>query len=159
MTLSKEDLQKYLSKAEDALSKNLKVDGFRKGKVPKELAKKQIGQEEVRSVALDLAVEGSLESAIKDNELEVLRAEKLDIQKNNEEELVYGVILLVFPEISLPDLKDIKVTEKQIEVTDKEIDEAIEVVRSSRANLKDKEGPAEEGPRLELYPKYSLVPM
>lgn len=148
--LEKDELNKYVQRAREELTKEIKIDGFRKGKAPKDLASKQISEAETREAALDLAVRNSLSESIKEQKLDVLTAENLEIKENGETRLTYTILLKVFPEMSPPDLSGIKVERKKVQVENKEVSDALEVVRASRAKLEDKNGPAEKGDRVEV---------
>lgn len=152
VNLDQEDLQKYLSKAEDILGREIEIKGFRKGKAPKDLVKKHIGQEGVRSLAIEIAVEKSLSEVIKDNSLDILNTSRLSVEKNDPAQLQYSVILELFPEVNLADLVKIKVKRKDISVEEKEVNDTLEVIKNSRANFVDKgEGEtAENGDRVEV---------
>ena len=72
VTLDKEDLISYIKKAEDILVKEYKSDGFRPGKVPKDIIRKKIGESVIKEEALSLAVESSLSKSIIDSGLSVI---------------------------------------------------------------------------------------
>ena len=150
--LDREDLQRYLNKAESALGVNLEVKGFRKGKAPKELLKKHLDQEQVRTLALEIAVEESLSDVIKDNSLDVLDTSQLSIESNESAQFKYSILLDLFPGVELTDLSKIKVKRQDVTVEEKEVDDAIEFIKNSRANFisKDDNETAEEGDRVEV---------
>jgi trigger factor len=150
--LDKNDLKKYLDKAEKTLGEDVEIKGFRKGKAPSEILRKNLDQDKVRSLALELAIEGSLSEVIKKNSFDVLNTSELSIENNDISGLRYSVLLELFPLIKLVDLKNIKIKRKNIQVDDREIDEALEVIKNSRANFIDKSDNeiAEEGDRVEI---------
>lgn len=150
VTVPHQELLTYIDKAERELAKDLKVDGFRKGKVPHELAKKQLGAEAIREAALDFAVRETLAKAIQEKTLDVLHAHHLSVKENSAELLSYQVTLRLFPDIQLPDLASIHVPPRDVSISDKEVTDALEVVQSSRASFADKTTPAEKGDRLEV---------
>ncbi len=143
------ELKNFIDKTEAEFGKDLEVDGFRKGKVPKELVKKYIDSKTILESSLDMAVRESLASAIKKESLDVLNVSEMDIKENNPERLVYSVVLTLFPEIKLSDL-DFKVKRKAVALEQKEVDAALEELRASRAKLVSKDGPAENGDRVEI---------
>src|SRR3989338_8552464 len=93
--LDKEDLQKYLNKAESMLGSNLEIKGFRKGKAPKELLKKHLDQEQVRALALEIAVEESLSDVIKGDSLDVLDTSQLSVESNDSAQFKYSILLVL----------------------------------------------------------------
>src|SRR3989338_9164847 len=114
--LDQEDLQRYLNKAESMLGNNLEIKGFRKGKVPKELLKKNLDQEQVRALALEFAVQDSLSDVIKGNSLDVLDTSQLSVENNDFTQLKYSVLLILFPNVMLADLGNVKVKRQEVKV-------------------------------------------
>lgn len=149
---SREDLQKYVDKAEDVLGGNLEVKGFRKGKVPKNLFKKYLDQGEVKALALEIAVEASLSDIIKNNSLDVLDTSQLSIEKNDPNQFKYSILLDLFPRVELADLSNIKVKRQDLKVEEKEVDDAVEVIKNLRSNFisKDNGEGAKKGDRVEV---------
>ncbi len=147
--LSREELDLFVAKAEAGLGKNLEVDGFRKGKVPKDLIKKYVDPKTILDTALELALKESLAESIREKDLDVLNVSDLQIKENSPQKLVYSVLLIQFPSINISDL-NFKVKKKDIQVDKKEIDATVDSIKSSRAKLIDKNGPAENGDRVEI---------
>lgn len=148
--LEKDELKKYVDRAESELGKDLRIDGFRKGKVPKDLLKSNIDPQRVLQVALDLALKESLSKIIKSQDLDVLSTANLELKENNPEKLVYKVQLTLCPEIKTQDFSGIKVLRRDVEVEQKDIDETLDKIKASRAVFSDKEGPAHKGDRVEV---------
>lgn len=156
VTLDQEDLKHYIHHTEEELVGEITVDGFRKGKAPRELVKQHVDPSALLQRALERAMEGSLSELIAEKKLDVYQASDLKVNKNTAESLNYEVTLQVFPKFVLPELKEIKVERRPVEVTDAEIDEAIQVVRNSRSSFLEKSGPAAQGDRVEVDFEVSL---
>ncbi|KKS25151.1 MAG: Trigger factor [Candidatus Yanofskybacteria bacterium GW2011_GWA1_44_21] len=148
--LGKDDLAEYVDKAESELGRDLEIDGFRKGKVPKDQIRKSIGPEKIREVALDLAIKGSLAECLQKQEYELIDATEFKIIENSPQKLVYKVKLAIYPDVAVADFSDFKVSPDPVEINDAEIDETLETIRNSRARLIEKDGPAESGDRVEV---------
>lgn len=149
--LNRDDLAPYLARAEQELVGQVQVDGFRAGKVPLEVARKRLDQAAVRQAALELALEESLAATLDDKKIEARKVTDLNIEENGAEKLRYTVVAHPFPSIqSLPDLAAVSIERKPVAVSAAEIDEALEVVRSSRSKFSAKPGPAEIGDRVEV---------
>lgn len=148
--MAKDDLQKYINKAEGEIGKDFQMDGFRKGKVPKDLLKKHTDPNHVRELALQLAIQESLDKTIANEKLDALNIGNLEIKENSADKLIYKVRLVLFPDFTMADLTRIKIEKKPVSVTQKEIDDTIETVRASRAKLIDKDEAAETGDRVEV---------
>ena len=145
-----EELQGYLRQAENVVGKETKIEGFRKGKVPKDLLRKKVGEDYLLKVALDIALKDSLTKAIEENKLDILKTSNLDIKENSKEGLLYKIDLILFPDVKIGNLEELRVSRKEISVSDEEIDGAIELIRSSRASFAQKDGPVEKGDRVEI---------
>ncbi|PIR41957.1 MAG: trigger factor [Candidatus Yanofskybacteria bacterium CG10_big_fil_rev_8_21_14_0_10_37_15] len=148
--LSKDDLKNYVEKTENILGSDLKIDGFRKGKIPKDQFKKHLDSTAVLQSALDLAIQESLTNVIKEEDLDMMSFSKLEVKENTPEKLVYKVLLVLFPEIKIKKDKNFKVEKRNISVEQKEIEDTLNTVRNSRAAYKEKTGPAENGDRVEV---------
>ncbi len=150
--LNQQDLQKYLDRAEGELSREIEIKGFRKGKAPKDLVKKHLAQEKVRAVALEIALKQSLSDVVKDNSLDTLSTSQLSIETNDTTHLKYSIVIDLFPKVEIADLIGIKVKRKDVIIEEKEIDEALEVAKNSKANFvdKDENEPTKNGDRVEV---------
>ncbi len=112
----------------DSLRKEAMVPGFRKGRAPRRLLEKRFGKETTEQVKLKLLADAS-DTAIKDNELAVLRDPDIDFE--NIELPATGTLKFDFevevrPEFDLPELDGIVVEKRKLEVADEQIDREIE---------------------------------
>ena len=148
--LDKEELREYLKKTGEKISGLVKFDGFRPGKTPLDVVRKEIGDEKILEEALELAVTASLSKALKKERLEVVSSSGLAISENTVESLKYSIKLLLFPEVKLGSYKNLGLAKKDIKIEDKEIDTAVESLLKMRTEYKDFDGPAERGHHLEI---------
>lgn len=155
ISLTKEELQRYVKAAETDLAGRLEIDGFRPGKVPPDIARKHLDESTLRSAALELAVQSSLAQASRESGLDIFEVGQISIKDNTDSLLRYTVTLSIFPEIRLVDLNKIKVTRKEVTVEAKEIDETLEAIRSSRATFTDSLAPVRVGNKVEVDFKVS----
>lgn len=151
VVLDREDLAPYVSQAERDLASQIQIDGFRPGKVPVQEVRKRLDKETVRQAALEIALEKSLSLALDEKKVEARKVSDLKIEENSADKLSYTVVVHPFPNIkSVPELASVRVERKQVEVTPKEIEDALEVIRGSRSKFIVKDGPAESGDRVEV---------
>lgn len=148
--LTKDELRLYVERTEHMLGKDIKIDGFRKGKVPQDQAKKHLDPAVVLESALDVAVRESLVNIIKKEDLDVMNFTDLKVKENTPEKLVYNVLLTVFPEIKIKEISGFKVSRKPVAIEQKEVDDTLNSIKGSRASYGDKESPAENGDRVEV---------
>lgn len=150
ISLEKEELAAYLLEATEALSGQVTIEGFRKGKAPKELVEKQIDPALIRAQALEVALEESFTKATEQESWDVMRTTDLKVLKNDANALEYSVKVVLWPAVTLPDLATVKVPRRASEVSAPEIDEALDTLRNMRATFLDKTGSAVEGDRVEI---------
>jgi len=115
----------------DSLKKEALVPGFRKGHAPRQLLEKRFGKETAEQIKLKLLADAS-DSAIKDNELDILGEPDIDFEKIELPEsgtLKFDFEIEVRPEFDLPQLEGIPVEKRKLEVTDEQIDGEIEQLR------------------------------
>src|SRR3989344_7362443 len=99
--LNKEELKEYLEKASENLSQAVSIAGFRPGKAPFEVLRKEIGDQKILEEALEMAVVSSLAKAVHKEKLEVMASSELKIIANTAEALKYAVKLMLYPEMGL----------------------------------------------------------
>lgn len=148
--LGRDELAEYVKAAEDAHGQELTIDGFRPGKAPREKVRQHVGEAQILETALQTAVQQSLGKVIAEQKLDVIEATDLSVKENTPEKLVYTVKVRVFPDVVLPTLTDVKVSRREIVIENKEVDEALETVKASRAILSATDEPAAKGDRLEV---------
>src|SRR3989344_596194 len=143
--LDEKEFEEYLGKALAHLKEHVKVDGFRKGNVPKEMVEKQVGQENLLMDAGDLAVKKTYSKFVVENKLEPIGdpdVQIVKIAKGNP--FLFKVTVAVLPEIELPDYKEIAkgIKSNEVAVYDKEIQETLEYLQKSRAKFSQVDAPA-----------------
>lgn len=151
--LSQEEFSKYVDKALEHLKSHVKMDGFRQGQVPKDIIEKKVGQENLLMEAGDLAVRGSYEKFVEENNLETIGQPEASISKiTRGSEFLFKVKVPVLPEIILPDYKEIAkgVKSKEISVGEKEVEDSLNYLQKSRAKFSQIERPAENKDFVEI---------
>ena len=117
-------------------ARDMKVPGFRKGKVPRQLIDARVGPEVVREEALRDALPGFYRDALEAEELEAIAPPEIDVLTFEAgSPIVFEATVDVRPEIELPDLSQIKVEAPPTEVTDAEVDQQLERLRDRFAEL------------------------
>ncbi|MBI2063543.1 MAG: trigger factor [Candidatus Yanofskybacteria bacterium] len=148
--LNKEDLLLYAAETEKRLAKEIKVEGFRPGKAPKEIARKKIGEQVIREEALNLAVQSSLAKVLDEKKLDIMEQSDFKIKENSAGRLIFQIILSVFPEVNLGEFKGLTVKRNPILVNEAEVKNVLEEIVASRAVLKEVKRPARLGDRVEI---------
>ncbi len=150
---SAEEFDDFIKKAVLELGKNLEIKGFRKGKAPKKVVEKEIGKEKILVEAGHLAIEENYKKAILENKLEAISQPEVKIKKlASGDSFVFLAKTVVLPEIKIADYKKIaaEIKRKEIEVEEKELDNALKWLQKSRAKFTLKNGVAEKGDFVEI---------
>lgn len=146
VTLDKNDLEAARKKAVERLTKEVKLEGFRKGKAPKDLAEKVLDQNLVSQETIDIAVRTTVPAAFNEVEKSPLVIPKVDVTKYVPgESAEYTAEADILPEVKLGDYKNIKVKKPEVKVTEKDIDEIVENIRKAYAEKKVMKKKAELG--------------
>ena len=115
---------------------DIKMPGFRKGKVPRQLIDARVGRDVVREEALRDALPDLYIEALRAEDVEAIAPPDVEVVRFEEgEPLVFEATVDVRPEIPLPDLSSVKVDAPPTEVTDDDIDEQLERLRDRFAEL------------------------
>ena len=133
------DWQKALDAAFTKKIKDLKVDGFRKGKCPKNIYLQKFGVESLYMDAVDKAAEDAYTKALKDNELVPVCEPKMDVKEIDKDHIKFAFTIITKPEVKLGKYKDLGVKKDEVKVSKKEIDEEIAKLASRFAEIIVKE--------------------
>ena len=128
------------------LSNNVKVPGFRKGKVPASVAAKHVEPQALQEQLMDDAISKAVAEAFVAEKIQALERPTVDITKYVPgESLEFVAEVNVLPEITLGDYKKLTAKAKKSAVTAKEIDEIIERMRTGLADKKEVTRAAKDG--------------
>ena len=137
VTLDAEDLKKAEKKALEKLSKEIKVEGFRKGKVPLEVAKKFIPENDLNAETIDFAVRSTVVEAFQKEEKSPLVLPNVNVTKYVPGELAeYTATADIIPEVILGDYKKLGVKKPEVKTTKKDIDGVLDNIAGSFAEKK-----------------------
>ena len=132
-------------KAFNKLAENVTVDGFRKGKAPKNLVKAKIDPMKVLDEAINALLPKIYEEILTKDEIRPYARPSVDVTKVSDTELEVKFILVTAPEITLGQYKGLNIGKKAVKVTAKDIEEALEGARKENATLVVKENEAALG--------------
>ena len=137
VTLDAKDLEPAREKALEKLAKEVKVEGFRKGKVPTEVAAKFIPENDLNAEMIDIAVRTTVIDAFKQEDKSPLVIPNVNVTKYVPGEMAeYTATADILPEIKLGDYKKLGVKKPATKVAAKEIDEVLENLSNSFAEKK-----------------------
>ena len=134
VTLDQNDLKVAEEQAVLRLSKEIHVQGFRPGKVPAEIAKKNINPNDLASTTADTAVRRTVPKAFDEAKNIPLVIPNVDIVKFVPGEVLeYKAVAEIVPEIKLGDYKNLKVKREEFKAQKEDIEDVIARVRSAYA--------------------------
>ena len=120
------------------LSKTVNLKGFRPGKVPVNVLKRQFGKA-IYGEVLEKILKETSSKAIEEKKLKVAGQPKLDLKSYGEgKDLSYTLEINELPSIKLKPLENIKFTDYEITVSENEIKKRIEEIAKNQNNFKDK---------------------
>lgn len=105
---------------------NLTLDGFRKGQVPEQVIKQKYGQS-IMADESDKIISDTLKKVVKDNNLKPALPPKIDIKTFEEnKDLEFIATIELYPEIPEIELKKVKVTKREVELTSEDVKESVD---------------------------------
>jgi trigger factor len=134
------------------LAKNVKVPGFRPGKVPMKMVAQQYGPQ-VRSDVISDTVQATFNDAVRDQNLRVAgypRIEPKAAPSAGNDQLEFSAVFEVYPEIRLGDLSTVTITRPVAEVGPADVTDTIEVLRRQRATFEPAGRPATHGDHVKV---------
>ncbi|MBO6145289.1 MAG: trigger factor [Bacilli bacterium] len=143
--IEKKDWTEAIDKSFEKAQKNVKVDGFRKGKVPRNIFEKKFGKESLYEEAINLVLPKAYDKAFKDSKLEPIIQPSIDIKEINEEGVTFVFKITTKPEVKIKKYKGLKVTKEKVNVTKEEVDHQIEHLLEQYAEMIIKDGKIENG--------------
>lgn len=137
VTLDKDDLKQAKDKAIEKLAKEVRVEGFRKGKVPTEVAKKFIPENDLNAETIDFAVRSTVIEAFTKEEKSPLVLPTVNVTKYVPDEMAeYTATADIVPEVKLGNYKKLGVKMAVAKVAEKDIKDVLENIATSFAEKK-----------------------
>ena len=129
------DWEKILDQVFQKRIKEVRVDGFRKGKCPKNVYLQKFGIESLYMDAVDIASQSAYNKVLVDNKLVPVCEPKMDIKDISKDAVKFSFTIITRPEVKLGEYKKLDVKKDAVKVTKKEIDEEIARMLSRFADI------------------------
>ncbi|MBS1188651.1 MAG: Trigger factor [Rhodocyclaceae bacterium] len=131
------DVEKNLDERLKRMGRNIKMSGFRPGKVPFSIVKQQYG-EQARHEVLSEALDRAFGEAVATQNLRVAGYPRIEPKTTEStSHLEFSAIFEVYPEFTPGDLSGAEIERPVLEVGDTEIDETINILRKQRVSYED----------------------
>jgi trigger factor len=141
-----EELKPNLDHAYREVGKQVRVPGFRPGRVPPRVIDQRVGRGAVLEHAVNDAVPELYGKALQEHEMFALGQPEVEITKLDDgKELTFTAEVDVRPKFDLPDIDGLPVTVDDADVTDEQVDEYLGALRERFASLKGTDRPVEAG--------------
>jgi len=144
-----EQIESEVQKRLQRLARNVKVPGFRPGKVPLKMVAQQYGPQ-VRSDVITDTVQASLSDAIRSQNLRVAGFPRIEPRSGEATpgQLEFSAVFEVYPDVQVGDLQDVTIERPVAQVSDTDIDETLEILRKQRVQYNAVDRAAQAGDRV-----------
>ena len=134
-----EEWNKAKDRAFAKISKKVKVDGFRSGKVPRNVFEKKFGTGDIISEAMEEKIQEKYAKTIMEDKLVPVVEPKLEIVKADDEGFEVNMTFILDPEVKLGKYKDLGVKKDKVKVTKEEVEHEVGHILERYAELVSKE--------------------
>ncbi|MEE9479578.1 MAG: trigger factor family protein, partial [Kiloniellales bacterium] len=136
VVIEAKDLGEKLEARLEQIGREVRVPGFRAGKVPMAILKKRFSQS-VMGEVIDQAVRDSSTQALNERGLRPALQPKIEITSfEQDKDLEYKIAVEVMPDIEVTDLAKLKIERLKVTVPDQEVDEALARLASAKRETK-----------------------
>jgi len=146
-----ENIEGKISSRLDELRRQVRLKGFRPGRVPLNIIRSRYGKQ-VREEIMQEVMQSSLQEAIGEQKLRVAGITRIEPQPSEEEkgDFSFTADLEVFPDIPEIDVSDVEVERPEVEIADADIDRMIDTLREQRREWVKVERAAADGDRVHV---------
>ena len=147
VTVPAEKFDNALDKPFKKVVKQINVPGFRKGKVPRQIFEQRFGVEALYQDAADIVLPEAYGEAIEETGIKPVDQPEIEVQQIEKgQDFKFDATVTVEPEVKLGDYKGLEIEKQDADLTDEEVDEAINQQLNQLSEMVVKEdGAVEEG--------------
>jgi len=139
--IDKKTMTSHMDEKYEEIKSTVNLKGFRPGKAPREILKRQFGKA-VFSEVLDKVLKDTSTKALEENKIKPAGQPKLDLKTYGEDkELEYVLSVTELPKINIKAISDIKFDQYTVKIDKSETDKRIKEIAKNQPNFK--EAPAE----------------
>lgn len=144
--VAEEEFEKDLDAAFRRLAREVRLPGFRPGKAPRKVLEARIGQSYAREEAFREALPGYYSEAVKEHDVDVIAAPEIDITDGQDTGPVhFDAVVEIRPSVTVDGYQALEIEVPSIDVTDEEVDQSLDRMRSGFSELQTVDRPAGEG--------------
>jgi trigger factor len=132
MAVPADEIDREVEQRLRKLSRTVRMDGFRPGKVPLKIVAQQYGPQ-VRTEVVGDAVQKAFSDAVREKNLRVAGYPRIERKEGGDDkQLAFSATFEIYPEIKLADLSSVAIQRPVHPVDDADIDRTIEILRKQR---------------------------
>ena len=133
--VDKKTIETYMNEKYEEVKKQVSLKGFRPGKAPKEILKKQFGKS-IYGEVLDKVLKETSAKAIQENKIKPVGQPKIDLKSYGEgKDLEYIISVTEFPKVELKSIENIKIDEYTVKIDSKDIDSKVKEIAKNQKNF------------------------
>ncbi len=142
MDIDEVELEPSVNAALNKISKEVRIPGFRRGKVPRKVLEAKLGRSYIRSEAINEAAPGFLGEAIRSNDLDVIATQNVTVKSGEESgPIVLEADVELRPEVNIAGYQGVKVVIPSPEVNDQDIQDQLKRLREQFGELAETDAP------------------
>ncbi len=135
--IDKETMNSYMDEKYEEIKGTVNLKGFRPGKVPKEVLKRQFGKA-VFGEVLDKVLKETSTKALEENKIKPAGQPKLDLKTYGEDkELEYVLSVTELPKVDIKSIKSIKFDQYSVKIDNSETDKRIKEIAKNQPSFKE----------------------
>jgi trigger factor len=149
MAVPVEEIEKQVDERLKKMSRNLRMAGFRPGKVPLKLVTQQYGPQ-VRSEVIGDAVQKAFNDAVREQNLKVAGYPRIEPKPGEAQakSIEFSATFEIYPEVVVGEIGASRIERPALTVGDAEVDKTLEILRKQRQHFHRVDRPAAAGDRV-----------
>src|SRR3954470_8805681 len=151
VTIDEAEFDRDIDNAFRAIGREVRLPGFRQGKVPRKVLEARIGLATAREQALRDAVPHYLADAVREHDIDLIATPNIEFTAGNESGPVsFDAVCEVRPEITVPGYGGLRVELPSPDATQDDIDQAIQAELRRQGTLADVDRPIQSGDQVTI---------
>ena len=133
--VDKKTIESYMNEKYKEVQKQVVLKGFRPGKAPKEILKRQFDKS-IYGEVLDKVLKETTTKAIQENKIKPAGQPKIDLKSYGEgKDLEYVISVTEFPKVDIKSIENIKIDEYTVKIDSNETDKRIKEIAKNQKNF------------------------
>lgn len=150
ITVDEQFISPYKQAVIKKLKKDLKVDGFRPGNVPDNIAERELGEAKVQAEVLQEVIMHAYSKVIREQKIETVASPQINLKKFVPySELEFEAVVAVMPKINL-DLTKLKLKQSELKISKQEIENTLKNLASKSAKKEESSATIQKGDEVEF---------